>query len=53
LAFKGRQLVSRTKCAGRERYAETEKAHDEQLLVIPDGLARRFVMEESEDLDER
>jgi len=31
--------------------AETEKADEEKLPVIPDGLDRRFVMEERKDLD--
>jgi len=30
-----------------------EKAREEKLLVIPDGLARRFVLEERKDLDGR
>jgi len=33
--------------------AETEKAHVEKLLVMPYGLARRFVLEEHKDLDGR
>ena len=32
---------------------EMEKAREEKLLVIPDGLARRFVLEERKDLDGR
>jgi len=42
-------------CAGREFQVEgahTEKARDE-LLVIPGGLVRRFVLEERKDLDGR
>ena len=41
-------------CMGRQFQidgAETEKADKEKLPVIPDGLARRFVMEECKDLD--
>ena len=30
--------------------ADTEKAGDEKLLVIPAGLVRRFVLEERMDL---
>ena len=40
-------------CAGREfqvESADTEKAREEQLLVIPGGLVRRFVSEERKDL---
>jgi len=33
--------------------ADTEKAREEKLLVIPAGLVRRFVLEESKDLDGR
>ena len=36
-------------CAGKEfqvEGADTEKARDEKLLVIPGGLVRRFVLEE-------
>ena len=36
-------------CADREFQvddAETEEAREEKLLVIPDGLARRFALEE-------
>ena len=43
-------------CAGREfqvKGADTEKARDEKLLVIPTGLIRRFVLEERQDLDGR
>jgi len=43
-------------CAGREfqvEGADTEKARDENLLVIPVGLVRRFVLEERKDLDGR
>jgi len=43
-------------CAGREFQAEgadTEKAREEKLLVIPGGLIRRFVLEERKDLDGR
>ena len=39
-------------CAGREfqvEGADTEKAREEKLLVIPGG--RRFVLEERTDLD--
>jgi len=41
-------------CSGTEFRvddAETEKARDEKLLVMPCGLARRFVLEERKDLD--
>jgi len=40
-------------CAGKEfqvEGADTEKARDEKLLVIPAGLVRRFVLEECKDL---
>ena len=41
-------------CAGKEfqlvEGADTEKARDEKLLVIPAGLVRRFVLEERKDL---
>jgi len=40
-------------CAGREfqvEGADTEKAREEKLLVIPAGLVRRFVLEERNDL---
>jgi len=30
--------------------ADTEKAREEKLLVIPAGLVRRFVLEECKDL---
>jgi len=43
-------------CSGREFQvdgADTEKARIEKLLVVPYGLARRFVLEERKDLDER
>jgi len=43
-------------CAGRElelEGADTEKAREEKLLVIPAGLVRRFVLEERKDLDGR
>ena len=33
--------------------AETENAREEKLPVIPNGLARRFVLEESKDRDGR
>ena len=39
-------------CAGREfqvEGADTEKAREEKLLVIPAGLVRRFVLEERKD----
>jgi len=47
--------IERT-CAGREfqvEGADTEKAREEKLLVIPGGLVRRFVLEERKDLDRR
>jgi len=31
--------------------AETEKACEEKLLVMPDGLGRRFMLEERKDPD--
>ena len=40
-------------CAGREfqvEGADTQKAREEKLLVIPSGLVRRFVLEERKDL---
>ena len=43
-------------CAGREfqvEGADTEKAREEKLLVIPAGLVMRFVLEECKDLDGR
>ena len=43
-------------CAGREfqvEAADTEKAREEKLLVIPAGLVRRFVLEQRKDLDGR
>ena len=43
-------------CAGKEfqvEGADTEKAREEKLLVIPAGLVRRFVLEERKDLDGR
>jgi len=43
-------------CAGREfqvQGADTEKALEEKLLVIPGGLVRRFVLEECKDLGGR
>jgi len=43
-------------CAGREfqiEGADTEKDREEQLLVIPAGLVRRFVLKELKDLDGR
>ena len=33
--------------------ADTEKAREKKLLVIPAGLARRFVLEERKDLGGR
>ena len=43
-------------CAGREfqvEGADTEKAREEKLLVIPGGLVTRFALEERGDLDGR
>ena len=43
-------------CAGKEfqvEDAETEKAREEKLLVLPAGLVRRFVLEERKDLGGR
>jgi len=44
--------------AGREfqvkvQTADTEKAREEKLLVIPGGVVRRFVLEERKDLGGR
>ena len=47
--------IERT-CAGEEfqvEGADTEKAREERLLVIPGGLVGRFVLEERKDLDGR
>ena len=43
-------------CAGKVLQvegADTEKAREEKLLVIPAGLVRRFVLEECRDLGGR
>jgi len=43
-------------CAGKEfqvEGAETGKAREEKLLIIPGGLVRRFLLEECKDLDRR
>jgi len=43
-------------CVGSEFQvdgAETEKAREVKLLVIPEGLNRRFVLEERKALDGR
>jgi len=43
-------------CVGSEFQvdgAETEKAWEVKLLVIPEGVARRFVLEERKSLDGR
>jgi len=43
-------------CAGREfqvEGADTEKAREEKLLVIPARLVRRFILEERKDLGGR
>ena len=43
-----RLSIERT-CAGKEfqvEGADTEKAREEKLLVIPSGLVRRFVLED-------
>ena len=43
-------------CAGREfqvEGADTEKAREEKLLVLPAGLLRSFVLEERKDLGRR
>jgi len=43
-------------CAVREfqvEGADTEKAREEKLLVMPGGLVSRFVLEECKDLDRR
>ena len=44
-------------CADKEfqlvEGADTEKAREQKLLVIPAGLVRRFVLEERKDLGGR
>jgi len=43
-------------CTGKEfqvEGADTEKAREEKLLVIPAGLVRRFALEECKDLGGR
>jgi len=43
-------------CVGKEfqvEGADTEKAREEKLLVIPTGLVRSFVLEERKDLGGR
>jgi len=43
-------------CVGSEFQAdgaETDNAREAKLLVMPEGLARRFVLEEREALDGR
>jgi len=43
-------------CAGKEfqvEGADTEKAREEKLLVIPGVLVRRLVLEKCKDLDGR
>ena len=43
-------------CAGKEfkvEGADTEKAQEEKLLVLPLGLVRRFVLEECKGLGGR
>jgi len=43
-------------CVDREfqvEGADTEKAREEKLLVMPGGLVRRFVLEERKDLGGR
>jgi len=43
-------------CAGKEfqvEGADTEKAREEKLLVIPGGLVRRLVLEKCKDMDGR
>jgi len=43
-------------CAGKEfqvEGADTEKAREEELLVIPACLVRRFVLQERKDLGGR
>ena len=54
--FKVDRVSIERMCAGREfqvEGADTEKAREEKLLVIPAGLVRRFVLEERKDLDGR
>jgi len=49
-------LSIRRMCSGRELPVddtEAEKGHEEKLLMMPYGLARRFVLEERKDLDGR
>ena len=43
-------------CAGREfqvEGADTEKAREKKLLVIPAGLVKKFILEERKNLDGR
>ena len=43
-------------CAGREfqvEGADTEKAREKKLLVIPAGLVKKSILEERKDLDGR
>jgi len=50
-----RVLIERM-CAGKDfqvEGADTEKAREEKLLVIPTGLVRTFVLEERKDLGGR
>ena len=60
LNFRWRLKVDRVSkertCAGKEcqvEGADTKKAGEEKLLVIPAGLVRRFVLEERKDLGGR
>jgi len=60
MEFRWRLKVDRVSiermCAGMEfqvEGADTEKAREEKLLVIPGGLVRKFVLGECNDLDGR
>jgi len=46
----GKSLVSCFFLRHSVEGADTEKAREEKLLVIPAGLVRRFVLEERKDL---
>ena len=42
-------------CAGKEFHvegADTKKAREKKLTVIPGGLVRRFLLEERKDLED-
>ena len=53
MALKVDRVPIKQMCAGREfqvEGADTAKAPEEKLLVIPCGLVRRLVLEERKDL---